>query len=312
MRPWLLLGLATFLVAAAPTPPEPPPEKKAVTAPQPPEKPAEAPPEATAPVPPEKPAVPEPRTKADEHEDEVEVPAAPEPGPPGAAGPADTETGAAEDDEADVPVPPELPEQVEEARDEAKPARPLIVDTTEPLAEAACRIRLKKLPAEWQLEDPIRDERCGIGRAIRLTRADGIALQPAATLNCRTAEELTLWLRDEVVPAAESELHEKPKSLLVAGSYVCRNRNGRPDGKISEHAFGNAIDVSGFVFDDETVPIGSRDPAEKPHLAAFQKHIRKAACERFTTVLGPGTNTAHRSHFHLDLRQRSHGYRLCE
>ena len=49
-----------------------------------------------------------------------------------------------------------------------------------------------------------------------------------------------------------------------------------------------------------------------PSAAAFQAEIRAGACERFTTVLGPGADAAHRTHFHFDLRDREGGYRLCQ
>ena len=37
-----------------------------------------------------------------------------------------------------------------------------------------------------------------------------------------------------------------------------------------------------------------------------------AACARFTTVLGPGSDGYHNEHIHLDLAERSHGYRICQ
>ena len=37
-----------------------------------------------------------------------------------------------------------------------------------------------------------------------------------------------------------------------------------------------------------------------------------AACDRFTTVLGPGSDSYHETHIHLDLAQRYRGYRMCQ
>ena len=53
------------------------------------------------------------------------------------------------------------------------------------------------------------------------------------------------------------------------------------------------------------------DDPEAPE-SRFQRRIREGACAYFTTVLGPGTDAAHADHFHLDLRQRKRGYRLCQ
>ena len=46
--------------------------------------------------------------------------------------------------------------------------------------------------------------------------------------------------------------------------------------------------------------------------AKFEAEIRKGACDYFTTVLGPGSNAAHATHFHLDMQFRRGGYRLGE
>jgi hypothetical protein len=42
--------------------------------------------------------------------------------------------------------------------------------------------------------------------------------------------------------------------------------------------------------------------------------LRTSACGYFTTVLGPGSNEAHKNHFHFDLalHGRSDNYRICE
>jgi hypothetical protein len=52
-------------------------------------------------------------------------------------------------------------------------------------------------------------------------------------------------------------------------------------------------------------------PDDSPELA-FQNAIRKGACSLFTTVLGPGADTDHGDHLHLDLRGRGSGYRICQ
>jgi hypothetical protein len=39
--------------------------------------------------------------------------------------------------------------------------------------------------------------------------------------------------------------------------------------------------------------------------------LRASACERFTTVLGPGADAHHDGHIHLDIAERRQGYRIC-
>ena len=92
------------------------------------------------------------------------------------------------------------------------------------------------------------------------------------------------------------------------GSYECRSRNHVAGAKLSEHAKGNAIDVRDFILahgprmklTDTTVPKAMRD------------ELRNTACHRFTTVLGPGADTYHNGHIHLDNIMRNNGYRICE
>ncbi len=40
--------------------------------------------------------------------------------------------------------------------------------------------------------------------------------------------------------------------------------------------------------------------------------LRKEACAKFTTVLGPGSDGYHEEHIHLDLAERRNGYRICQ
>ena len=88
----------------------------------------------------------------------------------------------------------------------------------------------------------------------------------------------------------------------------CRPRNGTS--KLSEHAFGNALDIGAFMLSDErqiTVG-GAKDPKE----AEFMLAVRLAACGPFKTVLGPGSDADHATHFHFDLQPRRSGSLFCQ
>src|SRR5262249_27247132 len=45
---------------------------------------------------------------------------------------------------------------------------------------------------------------------------------------------------------------------------------------------------------------------------AFRVTMKAAVCNRFTTVLGPGSDGYHEDHIHVDLAERHGGYRLCQ
>jgi hypothetical protein len=88
--------------------------------------------------------------------------------------------------------------------------------------------------------------------------------------------------------------------------------NGDPNAHISEHAFGNALDMAAFTLADGrkiTVKDGWHGPAEEQ---GFLHDVQGAACKVFTTVLAPGSNAYHYDHMHVDLMRRSSGRSICE
>ncbi|MDO5642533.1 MAG: extensin family protein, partial [Paracoccus sp. (in: a-proteobacteria)] len=100
--------------------------------------------------------------------------------------------------------------------------------------------------------------------------------------------------------------------ILPGTGYECRARVGGDDGRISEHAFGNAFDISGLrLSDGSTMMIGPRD-GSGDMAEAVQAAIRAGACLHFSTVLGPGSNAAHDDHLHFDIAARRGGWRICE
>ena len=88
------------------------------------------------------------------------------------------------------------------------------------------------------------------------------------------------------------------------GAYNCRKIRGR--NKLSEHAFGNAIDVSGFdIHDgDEVIKIRlKKDWWSDTPKALFLHTIANELATRpdiFRGMLGPG-DAAHEDHFHFDM-----------
>lgn len=133
-----------------------------------------------------------------------------------------------------------------------------------------------------------------------------VAIRPKAQLTCPMAESLAAWVRDEVAPRFAKQ-GASLRGLENYDAYSCRTRNRVPGGKLSEHAHGDAMDVRAFILADgrRLEPV---DPAvDKPLRVAF----RDSACQRFTTVLGPG-DRYHSGHIHLDGLARRNGYRICQ
>jgi len=128
---------------------------------------------------------------------------------------------------------------------------------------------------------------------------------PAST--CAIAAAFELWLRRGVQPAAEELLGSRVARIEHFGAYSCRRMYGRDTGQWSEHATGNAIDISAFVLVDGRRITVARDWADPGVEAGFLHRVRDHACKVFGTVLSPDYNAAHADHLHLDQAARGFG-----
>ena len=88
------------------------------------------------------------------------------------------------------------------------------------------------------------------------------AVTPAATLACPMVSMLDRFVSDKVQPAALRWFGQRVVEIKQISAYSCRGMNGDPYADISEHAFGNALDMAAFTFADGrkvTVKDVSRD-----------------------------------------------------
>lgn len=134
-----------------------------------------------------------------------------------------------------------------------------------------------------------------------LSSAAGVALDPPATVGCGAARALAAWLA-----AVKPEFPDGLVAVTVVDAYACRHRNRAQEGKLSEHARGNALDLSAFRSADGTtltVADGWSDATEGP----LMRRLHAAACGPFHTVLGPEANALHADHLHLDVEARRSG-----
>ncbi len=148
---------------------------------------------------------------------------------------------------------------------------------------------------------------CGIDNAVQVRSVAGVRLTPAATIDCRTAKALRSWVVNGAQPAVGGA-GGGVASLRVVSHYACRNRNSAASGRLSEHAFGRAIDIAGIKLKsgrEITVLRGWNNAGD----GAILRQMWRAACGPFGTVLGPNANRFHRDHFHFDTaRYRSGSY----
>jgi len=147
-------------------------------------------------------------------------------------------------------------------------------------------------------------ETCGMEHPLRVAALkDGaIPLDKAVVMDCPMVAALNDWLDSVVQPAAMARFGVPVSELDVFGAYSCRSIDNMAGRRLSEHAFGNAVDVSGFVLADGRKIVIVRDwGAAGAQEAAFLREAEGGACGLFTTVLAPGADRFHYNHFHLDL-----------
>jgi hypothetical protein len=155
---------------------------------------------------------------------------------------------------AQQPLPP-LPAKVPDdgkARD-AQPKRDVWGISEIDDANRICRDALAATHAVVDHLAPIKKGNCGAPAPIRLIsigRKNPVSFKPAPTINCRMLVPLKRWIEQGLQPEAARYLDARVKTVSVISSYSCRTRYGRPGARISEHAFANALDISGFRLAD--------------------------------------------------------------
>ncbi len=145
---------------------------------------------------------------------------------------------------------------------------------------------------------------CHIRNSVRLRKVAGASLRATDT-RCDLALKMAMWVEHGVQPAAEKHFGMPVRAIRTQGSYNCRPIFGTQ--RMSTHAQAKAIDVAGFTLASgrqiELLKHWDGTPEEK----AFLRAVRDAACDWFSTTLGPDFNRAHADHFHL----QSEGWGTC-
>ena len=146
--------------------------------------------------------------------------------------------------------------------------------------------------------------RCGVDPAWTVREVAGVRLSQPATIRIETARALERWLVNTAIPAV-GRRGGGLTELKVVAHYSCRTRNSRPGARLSEHARGNAIDISAFVMAD-----GSRVTVLDGWRSGDSTLLRKlhsGACGPFGTVLGPNADRHHQDQFHFDVANHRGG-----
>jgi hypothetical protein len=190
--------------------------------------------------------------------------------------------------------------------------RKLVSMSDEP---AQCRALLDEVEsAEVAVPPRIVSPDCGYSDGVRLIAARNEAsFSPSGGVTrCPVAAALLIWERQVLQPAAARHFAQRVVRIHNAGSFSCRRINGRSEGRFSEHATANAIDIIGFTLADGTRVGVLGDWPGSGAKARFLREVRDGACDLFATTLSPEYNAAHADHLHFDQAARGRsGFGVC-
>lgn len=278
------------------------------------------------PPPPDQPKLPKDVAKAPP----APPPPTPKPLEPNSPEPNPVENGGASSPSrsAEAPKPAEPPTPTPAPPAPAAPPVPVLkpaetpaaaTSTPEPPADDGCLAQLKRAGIGFVTAQQASDKpNCHIDTPVEMfsvTAAGGsIALPERPLLKCKFALQLSLWLTDAAAPGVAAKEKSRLAKVATGPGYDCRGRNGDTTAKISEHASGNAVDITTFTLEDGTaIQVASAIDASAASYPLL-RGLRTTACGYFSTVLGPGANAAHATHFHFDmgLHGKSASYKICE
>lgn len=154
---------------------------------------------------------------------------------------------------------------------------------------------------------------CGMIAPLKVSAfAEGsVTVQSRQLFACPMLPAIDKWIAETVQPSAHFYFGQ-PVVGLKAGSYACRNQNNAYGGPLSEHAFGNALDVMAFeLADGRTVTVAKGWKGDLRD-QEFLREVFVGSCRTFSTVLGPGADPYHYDHFHLDLARHAGGRTICK
>ncbi|MDQ3200780.1 MAG: extensin family protein [Pseudomonadota bacterium] len=144
------------------------------------------------------------------------------------------------------------------------------------------------------------DAKCPLTNTLRVQGGE-VALSSSFLASCRLAVSFALFERHALQPAARAMYGQSVSRVDHLGSFACRNVYGRENGRRSQHASADALDIAGFRLADGRAINVLKDWPKDNQDAKFLRQVRQGACDTFSVVLSPDYNAAHRNHFHLDV-----------
>ena len=143
------------------------------------------------------------------------------------------------------------------------------------------------------------DSRCHIQEPVKVSQIEAPFSRPVV-MSCLLADRFALFEHSAMQKLAMQTLGHYVVRIDHLGAYSCRASTGHRD-RLSEHAYGLAIDISGFQLSDGTIVNVQRDWSQPGPQSVFLHEVARAACGYFSVVLTPDSNAEHVNHMHFDL-----------
>ena len=161
-----------------------------------------------------------------------------------------------------------------------------------------CVAHLKSEDIQFQVSPRPAEGACFVRNGISVTRVGLLDLPRPTIMTCSLGRSLLSW-ESNIQALSREAFDVNATELLHFGTYSCRSIANRP-GILSEHAYANAIDVSGFRLSDGREISVQQGWAGDAKTSQFLQAVAESACHHFSVVLTPNSNRAHHDHFHLD------------
>lgn len=173
---------------------------------------------------------------------------------------------------------------------------------SERIYQAACLPLLQK-EVIGKILPPVNDGQCQIKSPLEITafsKPASIQFDQPVTTNCTMAVALNEWIHQANI-LAKTHLGSDIQTIHTGSHYQCRNVNNGSTGRVSEHAFGNALDIMSFTLTNGETTELAKDWNGKDKQKQFWRALHTKSCSLFMTVLGPEADDAHKTNLHLDM-----------
>jgi hypothetical protein len=116
-------------------------------------------------------------------------------------------------------------------------------------AKEQCAHVLAAVPAEYDMQEPIRKGECGLPAPVSLKSvgsAPKVVFDPPIEVNCAMVAALDNWVKTTLQPKARERFKSPVVSIIGGSGYSCRNIYNLPNARLSQHALANAVDIGAF------------------------------------------------------------------